>query len=105
MLSACKETMPAVVTSDKPAPSIEDLIPVLTVEIWPIERLIPYGRNPRKNDHAVDKMVKTIKGHGFWIPIIARSDGLIVDGHLRLKAAQRLGMTKVPVTLADRAIR
>lgn len=90
-----------VVSDNKPAPSIEDLVPILTVEIWPIERLIPYGRNPRKNDHAIDRMVNTIKGHGFWIPIIARSDGLIVDGHLRLKAAQRLGMTKVPVTLAD----
>jgi DNA modification methylase len=93
--------LPVIASEDKALASIEDLIPILTVEIWPIERLVPYERNPRKNDHAVDRMVKTIMGHGFWIPIIARSDGLIVDGHLRLKAAQRLGMTKVPVTLAD----
>ena len=46
-------------------------------------------------------MVAAIKEFGFRIPIIARSDGTIVDGHLRLKAAQQLGITEVPVTVAD----
>ncbi len=73
----------------------------LVVQQWPIERLIPYARNPRKNDQVVDKMVSAIKEFGFRIPIVARSDGSIVDGHLRLKAAQRLGLTEVPVALAD----
>jgi DNA modification methylase len=73
----------------------------MAIEIWPITRLIPFARNPRKNDHAIDRMVNTIKGHGFRVPIMALSDGSIIDGHLRLKAAQRMGMTKVPVSLAD----
>lgn len=73
----------------------------LKVEQWPIDRLIPYARNPRKNDAVVDKMVGAIKEFGFRIPIVARSDGSIVDGHLRLKAAKKLGMTEVPVALAD----
>ena len=73
----------------------------LTVEMWPIERCIAYARNPRKNDDQVDRMASAIKEFGFRIPIVARSDGSLVDGHLRLKAAQKLGLKEVPVALAD----
>jgi DNA modification methylase len=74
---------------------------MLTVETWPVDRLIPYARNPRKNDAAVEQMCGAIQEFGFRIPIVARSDGTVVDGHLRLKAAQRLGLEDVPVALAD----
>jgi hypothetical protein len=73
----------------------------LIIEQWPIERFIEYARNPRRNDEVVDKMVAAIKEFGFRIPIIAKSDGLIVDGHLRLKAARKLGLKMLPVALAD----
>ena len=73
----------------------------LKVEMWPIERCIPYCRNPRKNDEQVDRMASAIKEFGFRIPIVAKSDGSVVDGHLRLKAAQKLGLKEVPVALAD----
>ncbi len=73
----------------------------LTFETWPIDRLIEYSRNPRKNDHAVDKIAGAIKEFGFRVPVVAKSDGLVVDGHLRLKAAKKLGLTEVPVILAD----
>ena len=71
------------------------------LEQWPIDRLIEYARNPRKNDHAVDRVAAAIKEFGFRVPIVAKSDGLVVDGHLRLKAAKKLGMEAVPVLLAD----
>jgi DNA modification methylase len=74
---------------------------MLTVEQWPVARLIPFARNPRKNDGAVDRMCAAIQEFGFRIPVVARSDGTVVDGHLRLKAAQRLGLAEVPVALAD----
>src|SRR5512132_957090 len=74
---------------------------MLTVVTWPLTRLIPYVRNPRRNDDAVGKMCAAIREFGFRIPIVARSDGTVVDGHLRLKAAQRLGLDEVPVALAD----
>jgi ParB-like chromosome segregation protein Spo0J len=74
---------------------------VLKVEQWPIERLVPYARNPRRNDAAVDQMAGAIQEFGFRIPIVAKSDGSVVDGHLRLKAAQKLGLETVPVALAD----
>jgi DNA modification methylase len=70
-------------------------------EHWPTSRLLPYARNPRKNDHVVDQMAAAITEFGFRIPIIARSTGEVVDGHLRLKAALRLGLETVPVILAD----
>jgi len=73
----------------------------LKVETWPIERCIMYARNPRKNDEQVDRMASAIREFGFRIPIVARSDGSLVDGHLRLKAAQKLGLKEVPVALAD----
>jgi DNA modification methylase len=74
---------------------------MLTFETWPIEKCIDYARNPRKNDHAVDKVASAIKEFGFRVPIVAKSDGLVVDGHLRLKAAKKIGLTEVPVILAD----
>ncbi len=66
---------------------------MLRLEHWPIDRLIPYGRNPRKNDDAVDKMAGAIQEFGFRIPVLAKSDGTVVDGHLRLKAAKKLPKT------------
>jgi ParB-like chromosome segregation protein Spo0J len=73
----------------------------LKVEEWPIERLVEYARNPRKNDSEVGRMASAIKEFGFRIPIVAKSDGSVVDGHLRLKAARKLGLKTVPVALAD----
>lgn len=75
--------------------------PKMQIQYWPIDRLIPYARNPRKNDDAVPRMAGVIQEFGFKVPIVAKSDGSVIDGHLRLKAAQKLGMTEVPVVLAD----
>jgi ParB-like chromosome segregation protein Spo0J len=77
------------------------------IQLWTIERLVPYARNPRKNDAAVDRMCSSLREFGFKIPVLARSDGAVVDGHLRLKAARRLvswpgGDTSgIPVILCD----
>src|SRR5271154_6686713 len=77
--------------------------PALTaeVEIWPIDRLIPYAKNPRKNNSAVEQMCASIREFGFKIPCLVRSNGEVVDGHLRLKAAKKLGIAEVPVILCD----
>jgi DNA modification methylase len=77
------------------------------IQTWPIDRLVFYARNPRKNDAAVDRMCSSIREFGFKIPVLARNDGEVVDGHLRLKAARRLGTwpggdtTAIPVILCD----
>jgi len=71
------------------------------VQAWSIDRLVFYARNPRKNDAVVDRMCSSIREFGFKIPVLARSDGEVVDGHLRLKAARKLGITEIPVILCD----
>ena len=73
----------------------------LEIHIWPIDRLILYARNPRKNDAVVGRMCSSIREFGFKIPVLARSDGEVVDGHLRIKAARKLRMTEIPVILCD----
>src|SRR5580658_5962034 len=79
----------------------------LQIETWPIDKLVFYARNPRKNDSAVDRMCSSIREFGFKIAVLARSDGEVVDGHLRLKAARKLGSwpggdtTGIPVILCD----
>jgi ParB-like chromosome segregation protein Spo0J len=66
-----------------------------------IGELREYERNPRRNDEVVDRMIDCIREFGFRIPIVAKSDGEIVNGHLRFKAAKAMGLTEVPVVLAD----
>src|ERR1700735_3803873 len=83
------------------------LSPTMAIEYWAIERLIFYTRNPRKNDAAVDRMCRSIREFGFKIPVLGRSNGEVVDGHLRLKAARKLGSwpggdtTGIPLILCD----
>ena len=71
------------------------------LEEWKVSDLIEYARNPRKNDHAVDKVAAAIREFGFRVPILAKSDKTVIDGHLRLKAAKKLGLEVVPVMLCD----
>jgi DNA modification methylase len=79
----------------------------LQIQTWPIDRFVPYARNPRKNDAAVDRMCSSIREFGFKIPVLARCNGEVVDGHLRLKAARKLGSwpdgdtSSIPVILCD----
>src|SRR6266478_3538079 len=57
--------------------------------------------SPRRNDAAVDRMCASVREFGFKIPCLVRSDGQVIDGHLRLKAARKLGITDIPVILCD----
>jgi DNA modification methylase len=60
--------------------------------------LVPWAKNPRKNDHVVERLAESIRRFGFGAPIIARSGTReVIAGHTRLKAAKALGMAKVPV--------
>ena len=66
-----------------------------------ITELKPYENNPRHNDAAVDKVAESIKQFGFKVPIVVDKDLVIVCGHTRLKAAEKLGLEKVPCVVAD----
>ncbi len=68
--------------------------------LWSLDRIKPYDKNPRVNDQAVDAVAASIKEFGFRQPLVVDEDGVIVVGHTRFKAAQKLGMAKVPVHVA-----
>ena len=65
-----------------------------------IDKIIPYINNPRKNLN-VDKVASSIKEFGFQQPIVVDKNNTIVVGHTRYEAAKKLGITKVPVQIAD----
>jgi ParB-like chromosome segregation protein Spo0J len=73
----------------------------MKVELVTLNRVIPYARNPRKNDAAIAKVAASIKEYGFRQPIVVDVDMVIIAGHTRLQAAQQLGLQKVPVHIAD----
>src|SRR5262245_60661550 len=60
----------------------------------------PYPSNPRLNDSAVEAVARSLTEFGFRQPIVVDSEGVIVVGHTRWKAAQKLGLDKVPVHVA-----
>ncbi len=66
-----------------------------------VKDLIPYEKNPRKNDEAVKYVKASIEQFGFKVPIVIDAQGVIVAGHTRLKAAKELGMKEVPCIVAD----
>lgn len=71
--------------------------------VW-VERskLFAWDKNPRKNDgEPVKKVMESIKRFGFASPIIARANGEVIAGHTRLKAAEALGLERVPVRYMD----
>jgi DNA modification methylase len=80
--------------------SLQENVMTMTVEMWPIDRPRPYDRNPRLNDDAVESVVRSIREFGFRQPIVVDDEGVIIIGHTRYKAAQKLGLTEVPVHVA-----
>lgn len=63
--------------------------------------LKPYENNPRINEDAVDLVAASIEEFGFKQPIVVDKDLIIIAGHTRWKAAQKLGLETVPCIQAD----
>ena len=72
----------------------------MKVESWEITRPIPYSRNPRRNEGAIAKVAGSLKEFGWRQPIVVDTEGVIIAGHTRLLAAQKLGLSQVPVHIA-----
>ena len=73
----------------------------LKIVIKNISELKAYENNPRKNNQAVDAVASSIKEFGFKVPVIITNENVIVAGHTRIKACEKLGITKVPCIVAD----
>ena len=72
----------------------------MQVDLMPVERLVPYARNPRRNDGAVDAVAASIREFGFRVPVVVDEQLTVLAGHTRLKAARKLGLAQVPVHIA-----
>jgi len=69
----------------------------MKIELMAPAELVPYAKNPRKNQPAVDYVANSIKEFGFRNPILIDKDKVIIAGHTRLLAAEKLGIKQVPV--------
>ncbi|MBL9032097.1 MAG: ParB N-terminal domain-containing protein [Phycisphaerae bacterium] len=72
----------------------------MKIEHRPVDQIRPYEQNPRKNDGAVEAVARSLTEFGWRQPIVVDAEGVIVVGHTRWKAAQRLGLAEVPVHVA-----
>src|SRR5437868_10314881 len=74
----------------------------MVVMMWPIEKILPYARNARRiPQKAIDKVAASIQEFGWRQPIVVDQDGVIIVGHVRLLAAQKLGLKEAPVHVAS----
>ena len=77
------------------SPTLMEIRPV------PIGDVIPYERNPRKNDgKAVSMVAASLREYGWKQPIVVDAEMVVIAGHTRLLAARQLGMAEVPVVIA-----
>lgn len=73
----------------------------MEIKTMKLTDLIPYENNPRNNDGAVEYVANSINQFGFKVPIVVDKNNVIVAGHTRYLAAERLGLDEVPVIIAD----
>ena len=67
------------------------------IKDFPVSKLIPYERNPRINKNAVEAVIRSIKRTGNIDPIEINENNIILCGHTRVKALQKLGINKTDV--------
>jgi ParB-like chromosome segregation protein Spo0J len=75
---------------------------VSRIEMWPIDRLIPYARNPRTHSREqIWQLVGSIRENGFVNPVLVDQHGNVIAGHGRILAPQQIGLTELPVIVLD----
>lgn len=70
------------------------------IVMMPIDSIIPYEKNPRKNSKTVKLLCEIIPKVGFNVPLVLDEHNVIVKGHARWLAAKRLGMQTVPCVVS-----
>ena len=74
----------------------------MRIEQRPLDAVTPYAGNPRRiSAAAVAAVAESIRRYGFRQPIVVDAEGMVIVGHTRLQAAQKLGLDSVPVHVAD----
>jgi ParB-like chromosome segregation protein Spo0J len=76
---------------------------------WPADKvvrrslaeLIPYARNSRTHSaEQIAQIAASIQEWGWTVPVLVDGDGVLIAGHGRVLAAQRLGITEIPTMTA-----
>jgi ParB-like chromosome segregation protein Spo0J len=76
------------------------------IEHWPLDKLRPYEKNPRKHSDAqVAQIAASIQAFGFNSPVLVDSSAGVIAGHGRLLAAKKLGLPAVPIIVLDHSSR
>ena len=70
----------------------------MQIKLWAIDKVIPYPNNPRVNDDAVDAVANSLREFSFRQPIVVDTDGVIIVGHTRWKAARNSAWRRFPFT-------
>ena len=73
----------------------------MNIQNIPVGDIVPYKKNPRKNDDAIRIVKRSIKEFGFQQPLVIDQNKEIVVGHTRFEAAQKIGLLEVPCIVAD----
>src|ERR1700686_4062520 len=72
------------------------------IELWPVEKLIPYDQNARTHsDEQIEQIARSIQKFGFTNPILVDTGAGLRAGHARLRGALRAGLPQVPVIVLD----
>ena len=67
-----------------------------------LAELVPYADNAKKHDaRQVANVAESIRQFGFVQPVVVDRDGVIVIGHCRALAAEKLGMVELPCVCVD----
>jgi hypothetical protein len=75
--------------------------PSLNPQLLSVEDLIPYVNNSRiHSQDQINQVAASINEWGFTNPILIDEKNMILAGHCRLLAAQKLKLDKVPVIIA-----
>src|ERR1700692_1933244 len=75
--------------------------PADKIELWPLERLVPYARNARTHTEAqIAQIAASINEWGWTVPVLVDESGMLIAGHGRVLAARKLGLSEVPVVVA-----
>ncbi len=74
----------------------------MRIEQWSLDRVRMYDGNPRViSPAAVDKVAASLQAFGWRQPLVVDTDGVLIVGHTRLAAARKIGLTEVPVHIAE----
>ena len=80
---------------------LPDHWPAAQVELQAVASLVPYANNTRTHTpEQIDQIVASMQEWGWTNPVLVDEAGVIIAGHARVLAAQKLGLADAPVMVA-----